>query len=215
MSKPVVVDFLNWTNAVWQDELNTAVQDYLRRSREEITPEEEWRLLNEAMLGRTDLLFFVMLDDAEEHVLGFAVLNLLPGTKSTGPMVNVWQSYVRPGRARLGDLFVDAYALIGEWALARGAKRLCMTTRRAGKGYARILNSLGFTPYATTYMRGVLTNESVPSRTNDRPDEERIRGVAQAGDARPAGPGHHSGEPDARQSGATRKLGRYTRPVRR
>jgi len=150
-----VVTFLDFNKASWRGELGTAVEDYLRRSREEITLEEEWYLLNLAMLGKGDVLLIVALDEAEQHVQGFCVLRAMQGTQATGNIVNVWQSYVWPGRAKLADLFTDTYPLMLDFARQYGAKRFTMQTRRMSEGYRRVLERLGFTPYMLTYTKGV------------------------------------------------------------
>lgn len=144
------VSFLEWNRAPWRADLDAAVADYLRRSGEEITEQEEWEVLNLAMLGRGDLLLLAAVED-DETLLGYCLLRLLPGTKASGPFVQVWQVYVVPGRAKLYDLFKLAWPQIEAWARAAGASRLSMVTRRMSVAYGKLLASLGFRPYALMY----------------------------------------------------------------
>jgi len=149
------VTFQEWNRGgPWRDELADAFERYLRKSGEEMTLAEQWQLVNLAMLGREDLLFLVA-TESDETLLGFAICRLLPGTLASGRIVQVWQVYVVPGRAKLAELFELAWPQIEAYAKANGAARCSMMTRRMTAAYDRLLRSLGFEPYALHYSRGV------------------------------------------------------------
>jgi len=150
--KVLRVSFLEWNSATWRDELADAVDDYLLRSREEMSVQEEWLLLNKAMLGQQDLLFLVGLDD-QDHLLGFCLCRALPGTERTGNVCQIWQVYSVPGREKLADLFKAAWSIIRSWAHSFDAVRFNFWTRRMGKGYKKMLREIGFEPYALMYQK--------------------------------------------------------------
>lgn len=152
--KVLRVSFVEWNAAPWRDELAAAVEDYLRRSREEMSVQEEWLLLNKAMLGQQDLLFLVGVGgDDDDHFLGFCLCRALPGTQPTGNVCQIWQVYSVPGRMKLPDLFKEAWGTIRSWAHSFDAVRFNFWTRRMGKGYKKMLREIGFEPYALMYQK--------------------------------------------------------------
>lgn len=147
------VTFLEWNHAPdsLRAEFTAAVQDYLRRSGEEITEREEWETLNAAMLGDPYMLLLAAVEG--DRLLGFCLCRLSAGTEVTGPLCQVWQVYVWPGRARLAGLFQEAWPLIEGWGRSAGASRFVVVTRRWSGAYTRLLARLGFEPYSMIYQK--------------------------------------------------------------
>jgi hypothetical protein len=153
---PVTWDVWNRAGPDLQAEFRQAVDEYLRRSGEEISEEEEWGMLRAAMLGQHGLLLLAAVDAGPPpQLLGYCLANLLPGTQTTGPILNVWQTYVWPGRARLRELSGRALPLLDAFARGAGVARMTIHTRRLSDAYARVLRGLGFLPYARIYQREV------------------------------------------------------------
>jgi hypothetical protein len=138
-----------------RDEFAFAVRDYLRRSGEEISEQEEWGMLSRVMLGDPSLLLLVALGPGLS-LQGFALARLLPGTSVTGPELQVWQAYVWPGRAKLLDLVGEAMPLLEAYARGAGARRMIMVSRRSSPGYVRLLQRVGFEPW------GIILTRSIP-----------------------------------------------------
>jgi len=144
-----------YVEAPWKEQLDEAVADYLRRSREEITEKEEWTFLDAAMReqGNPGMLLAVAVSDDDEELLGFALFRDLPGIPSVGRILQIWQVYAWPGRARLADLFKKAEPWINVLAKQFGFTRAQIYTRRNSRAYHRLLTSLGFVEDGVTYQR--------------------------------------------------------------
>jgi len=136
-------------------ELEASALDYLRRSGEELTEEEELALVQSATSeGRHDL--WALGAFRGDQLVAWAIVTGHAGTAATGPTVVVWQVYVWPGRARLRDLVARAMPIIESYAQGLGASRITMHTRRLSSAYAAMMRRLGWSPYAVTWTKEVV-----------------------------------------------------------
>ena len=144
-----------YIDAPWKDQFDEAVADYLRRSREEITEQEEWTFLHAAMQEKDNpgLMLAVAVSDDDEQLLGFALFRDLPGIPSVGRILQIWQVYAWPGRARLVDIFKKAEPWIEVLAKQFGFTRAQVYTRRITPAYQKLLARLGFVVDGVTYQR--------------------------------------------------------------
>lgn len=148
--------FEYWQDAPWRDSLLRAVDEYIRRSGEEITFEETWEQVHAALFGAPGLLLLTAVDDSDSRLIGYCLLRLQPGTTRTGLLCYVWQVYVEPKQEyRLPAVFRAAWPVIEVWARGQGASRYVMITNRTGAGYMRLLRRLGFEPYAMILQRNL------------------------------------------------------------
>jgi hypothetical protein len=146
--------FEQWLRSPWRDALLSAAEDYIDRSGEEISVTEELTSLHYALFGSPGLLLLVGTDDTEARLLGFALCRIASGTEQTGPLAQLWQAYVVPGRALLIDLWTQAEPLILAWARSQGASRIVAISRRM-RGAARSYARLGLVPYAMVMQREI------------------------------------------------------------
>ncbi|MDR7399678.1 MAG: hypothetical protein QN144_10275 [Armatimonadota bacterium] len=137
------------------DAVMSTAEDYLRRSREELSLEEEQVVLEEAAGGhRPDLLLLGAFDEAGQ-LLGWCLLMARGGTQVTGVEVLIWQLYVVPGRGRLKDLLDQGLPAVMAFARGAGASRVVMVTRRLSAPYMSMLRRAGFSPYAIVMHKEV------------------------------------------------------------
>jgi hypothetical protein len=149
----------------WPDFVASA-QDYLRRSGEELTLDEELELLHAAAVGdRPDLWMLVAVQ--HDQLVAWAVVVGRRGTAATGPEVVVWQVYVWPGRARLRDLVERAMPIIEQYARGCGARRLTIHTRRLTRAYVALLRRLGWRPHSLTWIKEVPQDANLHRRPDD------------------------------------------------
>lgn len=153
--KVVQLTFDLWNGAPWRPQLDAAIKDYLEKSLEEISLQEEWGLIAQAMLGMNGLLALLALDEQGENVLGFLVAHNTAGTQVTGNVCVVWQVYVVPGKAKLQELFPLGWPQLEAFAKAGNASRYTLYTRRMEEWYDKLLQKLGFSLYMKVYSRSV------------------------------------------------------------
>lgn len=146
--------FEEWLRAPWRDSLLTAMEDYLDRSGEEISLQEELAALHYALFGTPGMLLLVGTTDDGAQLLGFSLSRIAQGTEQTGPLAQLWQAYCVPGRALLIDLWKQAEPLIVAWARSQGASRIVAISRRI-RGAARSYARLGLEPYALVMQREI------------------------------------------------------------
>lgn len=150
--RPTQADF---REAPWRDAFLYAVEDYLHRSQEEISLQEEFIILRRALEGAPELLLLVALDEAD-HLLGWALARYHDqGTVVSGTMVFLWQVWINPLRARLSQMYREVFPIIQVWAQSKGASRFMVMTARTERAYDRIMERMGFKPYARWYSREV------------------------------------------------------------
>lgn len=130
-------------------------RDYVKRSGEEIYPEEEDLLLTAALTGINPTLRLVGALDDSGNLVGWALVQWTQSTVAIGPELVVWQLYMVPGRARLRDVvsagMEEILAIAREW----GCARITAHIRRFSGAYLRILRGLGFDVHSVTMVRRV------------------------------------------------------------
>ena len=145
-------------NAPWKDQLGAAVADYLRRSKEEATEQEIWTFLDAAMSENPErnpglsLMLVVAVSDDDTYLLGYALFRDIKGMPSVGRILQIWQHYAWPGRARMRDLFHTIEPFLASLK-SDGFTRVQIYTRRHLPAYAKLLQQIGFAPDGMTYQR--------------------------------------------------------------